>query len=411
MASPFGRAIELLPTQSYGSPVARFINHFDNTQDVLNLRATSRIFGDLKQINDKAFKTIRIHTPCHGEQDHEAVKAFGPLCRNLLIKIAYPPIDHHDPLQTTCCRATRSSRRVALRNALQNRLRRIQEDHDRERAHSPDFKGQSEPEFPSPVAWKYICQRRPNQLNLEHLAHWQHIFSLFPNISTLTIACNGEPGWPGCIDIEMCLINIRICIERVDFRSLRTVVLDPIHAAGIMHFRWAGLGAYGEAKGFGPPCSGPLIPWMCLERLELRLKNPFIEGRMSLQQKGTFERVLGDYLKSFRRTLRVLKVEWIGGASGLNPLSDGKENANGYGGDTQAWISLEELWLGNIAVTPNTVIAIKGCAPVLQRLMLMSHTPLGAGDDHSGGGPATEGGLVWRDVLHTGLISSGRDVS
>lgn len=398
MTSPFERAVELLPTQSHGRSLARFVKHLDSAHDILSLRATSQTLRHVKEINNKAFKSIYIHAPCHGRQDYQAIQTLGPLCQSLVIKIAYPPARDNDRVHW---RGVQHSRRTVLRDALQKRIRRIQEDHEHERAHPPASESILEPEHSTPVAWKLVCQRRPNQLDLAHLAHWQHILSLFPNIFALTIACNGEPGWPGCTDIEMCLINIRICIERANFTYLRAVTLNPIHAAGIMHFRWAGLGAYGEANGVGPPSPGqPIpvgVPWQRLERLELCLKNPFMEGKLSSQQKETFEKVLTDYLRSFKQTLRVLKLGWDDGFGGPNPLLFGTDATNEHS-ETQEWVRLEEVWLKNTLVNRNAVSAVRACAPVLQRLMVYTH--FGAAEDRLGGGPAMDSGSVWRDVLH-----------
>lgn len=167
------------------------------------------------------------------------------------------------------------------------------------------------------------------------------------SVRSMTIASNGDPGWSGFTSIEALLIILRISIERSRLRSLRHLRLSPVHAMGILHFRWAGGAAYGEA-----PASFNII-WQKLESLELQVLSPH---GLSRPQQYVFEKCLKDYLGSFKRTLKVLKFAWVDG-DGFDPFAEDSF--------AKKWACLKEFWLVSGVAEESTRANIKRVAPEL----------------------------------------------
>lgn len=422
MASLFERSIHILNTWDGGRGIHQLLDHLDNHHDILSLRATSRTFQNLHCIDIKAFETIYVHAPAQEGQHLEALAIIAPLCKSLVVKIAYPQIYKADNWERRNATITRAETRRALREALDSRaLRRVQDDHVHERRHKHPTTACStfdiaaplnKPKTPKqktsgPVAWKYVVQRRPTELNKKLLHLWYILLERFFNITVFTIACNGDPGWPGCTDIEMCLINLRICIERLNFKYLRTISLNPIHAMGIMHLRWAGLGAYGEAPSTVHPAfrrqlePGGLV-WQRLDCLQLQIRNPYVEERLAKTQIEVFDKVLADYLRSFKKTLRVLKLEWIDGGNGPDVLSSVARESK-YRDGTQPWTNLEEVWLANMIVDQIFLAKLEITAPVLQKVMVLGPQSDGVGGGMRGSVGASS--MLWKDALRTRAAS------
>lgn len=427
MASIFERAVHILNTRDGGRGIHELLDHLDNHYDILSLRATSRTFKSLRQIDTKAFEKIYVHAPAQEGQHLGALAIIAPLCRSLVVKIAYPQIHKADDWVSRNAAITRAERRRALREALDSRaLRRVQDDHVHERRHEYPSTAcstfdiaasSSKPRTPKqktsgPVAWKFVVQRRPTELNKKLLHLWYILLERFLNITAVTIACNGDPGWPGCTDIEMCLINLRICIERLNFKYLRTISLKPIHAMGIMHLRWAGLGAYGEAPSTStvhPAFKRRLEPgglvWQRLDCLQLQVRNPYLEERLTKTQIEEFDKVFADYLRSFKNTLKVLKLEWIDGGNGPDVSPSLAQNFE-YGDGTQPWTNLEEVWLANMTVDRIFLAKLEITAPVLRKVMVLGPQSDGAGGEMRGSVGASS--LVWRDVLRVQTRAASR---
>ena len=344
MSSPFEQAAWLLEQYWDGRGLDRLLSHIDTTSDILNLRLASHVFNNRRQIQTKAFSTIYILTPPGGEQNFDGLSVLSLTCRNLIIKIAYPRQ-----------RASKPRDDMAEPHSVQHPIARSS---------------------PLPLPFRFLLQRRPTQMNQDILQQWHRILSLFTNITSLTISVNSDPPWPGCTDIEMLLIYLRIAIERVNFKHLRTVRFSPLHAAGLTYIRWAGFGAFGEALGrtwdeeghmeVGRGMQERRCVWQRIQRLELCIQSPYLEGRTSDSQKSTFESVLADHLRSFRKSLRVLGFGWKDGV-GPNPLLLGLQEERGY------WDMLEEVWLRNVIVASGDVEAIK--AKKLKRLMVKMSLP------------------------------------
>lgn len=127
----------------------------------------------------------------------------------------------------------------------------------------------------------------------------------------LTISCTGVPAWPGWSAVEQSLVSIRQALESGSNPALTTVRLCPIHAIGVLHLRWAGGAAYGNAS-----WSAGLL-WRRLTRLEICLANP--AGLLAKDQQKMFVKALHDYLASFSHSLEELHFQWTG-HTGPNPL-------------------------------------------------------------------------------------------
>ncbi|KAH0355452.1 hypothetical protein KCU83_g1906, partial [Aureobasidium melanogenum] len=383
MSSPLERA--LFPPQVFSKEpsLGHLLKLYLATQDILNLRLSSRSLSGLAELNEVAFKTIYIHTPVpHGRKQYmDILKTIGSLCQQVVIKVAYP--------LKACCSTGTSSLSTNVSAPRSSESDTISDILD-------SYRPYAEP----PVAWKFVVQRKPSDVDQDLLQQWCEIFSFLPKLETVHIACNGDPAWPGCTDIESALIMLRITLERVNPKHIHTVCLSPIHAMGIMHLRWAGSGAYGEA------CASRNPVWYRLKVLKLGILSPYNEGGLSKCQTQLFEKILADYLSSFCRTLMKLDLSWLGEA-GPNPFiaEEGHQTLK----LTKSWNRLEELRLINVAMNPSTS-NITQLAPNIRKLTI-------AGDTANAGGQVLR--KHWegcqdqepedQDNDHTGWMNS-RDV-
>jgi hypothetical protein len=293
----------------------------------------------------------------------EALKTVASFCRNVVVKIAFAP--RHSLSSTP--------RQTLLETASNGNSEMIS-----------DMIDSYCPYVEPPVAWKFVVQRKPNEIDRELLDQWCETLKLFPNMSTFHIACNGDPAWSGCTDIESLLIMLRIALERTNPEHLHTVRLSPMHAMGIMHLRWAGTGAYGEA------CASRNSVWQRLKVLDMGIRSPYMHGRLSTAQKQLFDKILADYLQSFSQTLTILKLSWLG-ANGPDLFYDGGEACDDM---TTSWKNLEQLWFGNVTLRRQGILAAKQLAPKLQKFMVSSHVLDEDGTEH-----VEDGHEGWVDCL------------
>lgn len=345
MSSPLEKALPRLQIFSKGPSLGHFLKLHLAINDMLNLRLASRSLRDLFELNKVAFETIHIHTPVPPgrEQQIDALAAVAIVCRHIVVKIAFPFKASNSPLLQPPSAET--SPYASESNTSSEILSEIVESYC--------------PYVEPPIAWKFVVQRKPGDVDQVLLEKWCQIFKLLSNMETLHIACNGDPAWPGCTDIESLLVILRIALERTNPEHLQTVRLSPIHAMGIMHLRWAGAGAYGEA------CAARDPVWYRLKVLELQILNPY--HQLSKSQTQVFDKIFTDYLQSFSRTLTRLDISWIG-ADGPDPFAAGDGHPNLK--FMRSWSRLEELWLGRVKT--GHVSLIKQLAPHLQRLMVAS---------------------------------------
>lgn len=369
MPSAFESCLVRLQATDGGSGLKSLVDHL-SIGSASSIRSASRTLYGLREVETKAFQAIYIPTPPNQKQCVGDLGNVGQYCNHLIIRIAFPTL-------TTKIKPTGQT----IRKLLAEPKHRQAHEACLISRHSQH----STPELP--VAWKFFLQRRPSEINQVLLKQWLLVFSLFPNITILTIACNGDPAWPGCTDIEMLLIVLRICIERTDPAKLRTICLNPIHAMGIMHFRWAGAGAYGEAPGSRNNV------WQKVESLYLRIVNPFIQERLSKSQQQTFRGVLHDYLQSFSRTLIKLNFCWLEDY-GPDPL------LLDFDGPATKWPFLRELSISGVADSDAMVAKIRAGAPALRRVtgLVCKH-----GADDVG---ALRDVTIWKELLEASINGS-----
>ncbi|KAG9677357.1 hypothetical protein KCU95_g11003, partial [Aureobasidium melanogenum] len=353
MSSSLERALLRRQVFSQGPSLGNLLKLYLDTQDILNLRLTSLSMNGLAELNEVAFETIYIHTPVpHGRKQYrDTLKMIGSFCRRVMVKVAYLPKSCYPTgtpsLSTNVSSPRSSSESDTVSNILDSYCR------------------YAEP----PIAWKFVVQRKPSDVDQNLLQQWCEIFRLLPQLGTVHIACNGDPAWPGCTDIESALIMLRITLERVNPKHIHTVCLSPIHAMGIMHLRWAGAGAYGEA------CASTNPFWYRLKTLKLGILSPYAEGRLTKCQILLFEKIFTDYILSFSKTLTRLDLSWFGEA-GPDPFNVGEDHQTMK--LTKAWNRLEELRLVNVTLNGSN-LNITQLAPRIRKLTIAGGTA-NAGD-------------------------------
>ncbi|KXT13897.1 hypothetical protein AC579_2629 [Pseudocercospora musae] len=214
----------------------------------------------------------------------------------------------------------------------------------------------------------------PQQETISHdewtldLYNWESLFRSLRSLVQLRISINGDPAWPGRTNVEQLLNMLRIALERGQPPNLRTIALDPIHAAGLIHLRWNGFAAFVE-RPFRPQhdCAGMSQPrhnaeiWTKLMTLELRLRNPVATKSLTINQTNMMLKLLEDYLRSFSRNLRCLRFIWLD-AAGPSPLAlDEQEVLQERRPIT--WPRLTELFLGNTMEVDHTLELLPMLAP------------------------------------------------
>jgi hypothetical protein len=180
---------------------------------------------------------------------------------------------------------------------------------------------------------------------------WKGIFASFQQLQDITINVIGEPGWPGRTEVEDALVMVRVNIETSQLLNVRSIHLTPIHAMGIMHIRWSGLGAIGTDLEAAPTYN----IWQNLHTLDVHLHSPFLKKRnLSESQQTMFKKVLYDYLRSFAATLKCLRFVWMND-DGPSPITLDLEPELLEHRQPIVWGVLEELCLGNITLPHRTI--------------------------------------------------------
>ncbi|KAI6810967.1 hypothetical protein KC332_g2053, partial [Hortaea werneckii] len=166
--------------------------------------------------------------------------------------------------------------------------------------------------------------------------------------------------------------------------ELREVKLIPVHAMGIVHLRWSGLSAFGPVASLNKD----LLIWQRLQLLDIQLRNPFADGKLSRAQELMFKKILYDYLRSFAPTLCRLYFLWLDG-EGPSPLmlhtEAGLEDRRPL-----YWYNLQELRLGNITKAHESIELAGDHFPKLEKLQMLR--PRAGPSDHNGIDP-------WVDIL------------
>lgn len=161
----------------------------------------------------------------------------------------------------------------------------------------------------------------------------------------------GDPGWPGRTGVEDALVMVRAALETSQLSHVRSIQFTPIHAMGIMHVRWSGLGAIGTDLESVPTYK----LWQNLHTLNIQLRNPFLKRHeLSRSQQAMFKKILYDYLRSFAATLKCLRFVWMDD-DGPSPITLDLEPELIGNRQPIVWSVLEEMCLGNIQLPRRTI--------------------------------------------------------
>ncbi|KAI5364073.1 hypothetical protein Slin14017_G060370 [Septoria linicola] len=193
----------------------------------------------------------------------------------------------------------------------------------------------------------------------------EQVLQALVRLAVLEIQVNGDPGWPGVTRVEDAIICLRQALEASKLPALSTISFRPVHAAGIVHLRWAAFGAFRDRPFVSRPQSLiPSVPrsdgqlWTKLAILDLQIRNPSATSRIGEKQMMMFIQVLEDYLRSFCRTLRGLHFVWLD-APGPSPLvlCDLLER------ERTVWPNLKEFWYGNVTSPGSSLGLLPICMP------------------------------------------------
>ncbi|KAK3110522.1 hypothetical protein LTR53_015088 [Teratosphaeriaceae sp. CCFEE 6253] len=243
---------------------------------------------------------------------------------------------------------------------------------------------------------------------------WASIFAQCPDLRRLTVRVYGDPDWPGRTIVEDTLVTIRRALEHCSNNHLTEIRFHPIHAMGIIHLGWTGLGAFGRPTPLlsQQPRTQPI--WPRLHTLDLQLADPFTANALTQVQLLMLRKLLYSYLRSFTLTLRILRWHWQQ-TLGPSPLTLHLEEGLAGQREPLVWEALEELWVGNITFPHRTIRVAGACAPRLGRLMvlrstyrddLVDHTTDGAWVDHFPSVARQGGGLLDHDAVMADNASS-----
>ncbi|KAF2770376.1 hypothetical protein EJ03DRAFT_310645 [Teratosphaeria nubilosa] len=201
--------------------------------------------------------------------------------------------------------------------------------------------------------------------NLLGRRRWVQVFEACRQLRRLILRIHGDPSWSGCTNLESQLVQIRCALEEASLPTTPELRLNPIHAMGLVHLRCSSFGA------FGSPLlvhRSPLV-WHRLKSLELHLRNPFVEDRLSGTQARQFQQLMYSYFRGFASTLQRLTFVYLDG-EGPSPLTLHLQPELGYKAPLK-WCELTELRLGNIIFPHRTLGSLVLLCPKLETVKLV----------------------------------------
>ncbi|KAK3680583.1 hypothetical protein LTR37_021160, partial [Vermiconidia calcicola] len=322
------------------------------------MRVVSRPLRDLVDKHPgRAFRQLYIRAPDLGTNTTD-LETVAPLCYTLTIKVGFPEMGHDLNIRPSGEQRRKSKpsdeQPRRSREFMQSLLeRRSLLPSGKKRKSLPPLQQSFESLSLTANARASIPPAQlPNtdrRQQVKTRQRWTTLLSRFHQLGTLTLRVNGDRAWPGRTEVEDMLVTLRVAIENAGLQNLRTVCLAPVHAMGIIHLRWLGIGTFSEAL-----ASGARI-WMGIETLDLRIHSSFGGGRLTDVQQTMFKKILYDYLRSFAPSLRCLRLVWLGG-EGPSPMALHQDPALEDRPPIK-WPKLEELWVGNI-IYPNQTITL-----------------------------------------------------
>ena len=351
---------DMLLRYTDGAPQLRaYLLEFLDDRALRVLRLTSRILHDVVDHHpDRIFDRLVVFAPWPGHRDARSLKAVALFCRAITVKVGHkiqhterrPPRSlengqlNGSPRDTTerCPSARSRWRNIRQALALSISSSTTSSSTPASSVQFSTVTRSTNSSLPTPPGQPPV---QPPQLM------WKSIFSRAQQLRDITINVVGEPGWPGRTDVEEALVMVRVALESAQLPHVRAIHLTPMHAMGIMHLRWSGLGAIGTDLGIVPTHN----LWQNLHTLDVHLRNPFLKTcKLSESQQVMFKKILYDYLRSFAATLKSLCFVWMDG-DGPSPITlDLEPELLGHRRPI-VWSVLEEVCLGNIALPHRTI--------------------------------------------------------
>ncbi|KAK5169072.1 60S ribosomal protein L19B [Saxophila tyrrhenica] len=332
----------------------QLIQYLDNGFTLQRLRRVSRILRDLVDSQPgRLYRQLYVPAPLPGGSDIRRLELVAPMCYALTIKVG-PSSPEARPSRAVVDGEPRRSD-LKRRPSLWRRRKIAVPDGE---AHKPassihslenlSIRGSTETR-PSASPAQLLFTDRQEQIEERQL--WARLLSHFRQLRSLTLRINGDPAWPGRTAVEDTLVSLRVAIESANLEHLREFSLMPVHAMGIIHLRWHGIGAFSQAQASGA------YAWMRIETLDLRVKDPSATGKLTDAQQLMFKKILYEYLRSFAPSLRCLRLVWLGG-EGPSPLALHHEPGL-QGRHALRWPQLRELFVGNIRLPNQTITLAK----------------------------------------------------
>jgi len=350
---------DMLLRYTDGAPQLRaYLLQLLDDRALRTLRLTSRVLHDVvDQHPDGMFDRLVVFAPWPSHRDSESLKAVAPFCRAITVRVGHKRqhTDGRPPRSLQNGQLKGSLRDVAQRVSARSRWRNIRQ------ALSSSASGSTTSSSIATSSVQYSAATRSTNSSVPP-AHsqpsgqtpqiiWKIVFALVQQLRDITIDVEGNPAWSGRTDVENALVEVRVALDTAQLPHLRSIYLTPIHAMGIMHLRWSGLGAIGTDLQAVPTYE----LWQNLHTLNVHMRNPFPKTRkLSQSQQTMFKRVLYDYLRSFAATLKCLRFVWIDD-DGPSPITlDLEPELVGYRKPI-VWNVLEEACLGNITLPHRTI--------------------------------------------------------
>lgn len=381
-----------------GSFRKAFYQYLDDPATLRHLRGVSRVLRDLVEHQPgRMFRRLYMNAPFRTSDSPTTLETVAPFCYSLTIKVGYPenPFEDKAPsIASTWNRLSDPSPRGS-QDLIQRFWERRPLSHTSGQRSSASSSRQSfTSTLPNNASGRAsippsrLSHERRRQNEAQQL--WTAILSRFHQLNAITLRVNGDLAWPGCTDVEDMLVTLRVAIEQADIPHLRTVCLGPVHAMGIIHLRWLGIGAFVQAQAAGADV------WRSIDTLDLRIYSPFATREVTEAQGSMFKKILYDYLRSFAPSLRCLRLVWLGG-DGPSPLTLHLDPEL-EGRSEILWPKLEELWIGNILQPRRTIKLTPRLAPSVTCLKSLRSTRRDSSMDASDSS-------AWVEVL--GLPESG----
>lgn len=329
----------------------RLFCYLDDGVSLHRLRAASRTLNKLiSRFPERLFRDIYIRAPLPYAANMHTLAFAVPFCQSLTVKVGCP-----HPLTVAAATAPSPSQKGTKEDDgpgdRQRRpslwRRRSMRDGSKPEASPPTLHQPLKQLFTTIAVHSKYASMTDRLEQIEFCRSWARLLSRFEELRLLTLRVNGDPAWPGKTAVEDMLVTLRMAIETAALPFLHQFSLEPVHAMGILHLRWYGMGAFTTST------VSASNAWRQVDTLDLRIHNPFAAEKLTSSQQLMFRKVFYDYLRSFAPFLKCLRLIWLGG-EGPSPLAMHHEPGL-EARPPLRWPKLEELWVGNIKLPNQTL--------------------------------------------------------